>query len=227
MPFCVLYFGFLLCHSSCVSLFSQRSVWHYGTKRRGQLLCWKVWQQGQFWGAGPHVQHPPCGYHHSQIRRGIVGPGKTQTCIPWLTHFSVKWPYLLLQRHLLALNHALSVYAVWDFCAFACKYKKQAEFYVDARIMVVLCSCGECLALRWYKPMFTQDRATFRRLIVKNNAKKRRMYETFIESVPLLKSLEVCECIFIEQCKMTNLSITAIDLPKDFYWQRTKWQIVW
>uniref|UniRef100_A0A674PNG7 cAMP-dependent protein kinase type II-alpha regulatory subunit n=1 Tax=Takifugu rubripes TaxID=31033 RepID=A0A674PNG7_TAKRU len=37
------------------------------------------------------------------------------------------------------------------------------------------------------------DRATFRRLIVKNNAKKRRMYETFIESVPLLKSLEVTE----------------------------------
>lgn len=38
-----------------------------------------------------------------------------------------------------------------------------------------------------------QDRATFRRLIVKNNAKKRRMYECFIESVPLLKSLEVSE----------------------------------
>lgn len=37
------------------------------------------------------------------------------------------------------------------------------------------------------------DRATFRRLIVKNNAKKRRMYETFIESVPLLKSLEATE----------------------------------
>ncbi|KAJ8257219.1 hypothetical protein GJAV_G00183190 [Gymnothorax javanicus] len=37
------------------------------------------------------------------------------------------------------------------------------------------------------------DRATFRRLIVKNNAKKRKMYETFIESVPLLKSLEVSE----------------------------------
>lgn len=36
-----------------------------------------------------------------------------------------------------------------------------------------------------------QDRATFRRLIVKNNAKKRKMYECFIESVPLLKSLEV------------------------------------
>uniref|UniRef100_A0A3Q0SPZ2 cAMP-dependent protein kinase type II-alpha regulatory subunit n=1 Tax=Amphilophus citrinellus TaxID=61819 RepID=A0A3Q0SPZ2_AMPCI len=37
------------------------------------------------------------------------------------------------------------------------------------------------------------DRATFRRLIVKNNAKKRRMYESFIESVPLLKSLEPTE----------------------------------
>uniref|UniRef100_A0A8C5DG04 cAMP-dependent protein kinase type II-alpha regulatory subunit n=1 Tax=Gouania willdenowi TaxID=441366 RepID=A0A8C5DG04_GOUWI len=37
------------------------------------------------------------------------------------------------------------------------------------------------------------DRATFRRLILKNNAKKRRMYECFIESVPLLKSLEPTE----------------------------------
>uniref|UniRef100_A0A3Q2ZJN1 cAMP-dependent protein kinase type II-alpha regulatory subunit n=1 Tax=Kryptolebias marmoratus TaxID=37003 RepID=A0A3Q2ZJN1_KRYMA len=37
------------------------------------------------------------------------------------------------------------------------------------------------------------DRATFRRLILKNNAKKRRMYECFIESVPLLKSLEATE----------------------------------
>lgn len=37
-----------------------------------------------------------------------------------------------------------------------------------------------------------QDRATFHRLIVKNNAKKRKMYEAFIECVPLLKSLEVC-----------------------------------
>ncbi|CAK6979594.1 protein kinase%2C cAMP-dependent, regulatory, type II, alpha A [Scomber scombrus] len=37
------------------------------------------------------------------------------------------------------------------------------------------------------------DRATFRRLIVKANAKKRRMYECFIESVPLLKSLEANE----------------------------------
>ncbi|XP_024916093.1 protein kinase, cAMP-dependent, regulatory, type II, alpha, B isoform X1 [Cynoglossus semilaevis] len=38
-----------------------------------------------------------------------------------------------------------------------------------------------------------QDRATFHRLIVKNNAKKRRTYEAFIESVPLLASLELPE----------------------------------
>ncbi|XP_039618089.1 cAMP-dependent protein kinase type II-beta regulatory subunit-like [Polypterus senegalus] len=37
------------------------------------------------------------------------------------------------------------------------------------------------------------DRLTFRRIIVKNNAKKRRMYESFIETLPLLKSLEASE----------------------------------
>ncbi|XP_067908218.1 protein kinase, cAMP-dependent, regulatory, type II, alpha A isoform X2 [Heterodontus francisci] len=37
------------------------------------------------------------------------------------------------------------------------------------------------------------DRVTFRRIIVKNNAKKRKMFETFVESVPLLKSLELSE----------------------------------
>ncbi|XP_078275964.1 cAMP-dependent protein kinase type II-beta regulatory subunit-like [Rhinoraja longicauda] len=37
------------------------------------------------------------------------------------------------------------------------------------------------------------DRATFRRIIVKNNAKKRRLYEEFVQSLPLLKSLELGE----------------------------------
>ncbi|KAL4656739.1 cAMP-dependent protein kinase type II-beta regulatory subunit-like [Arapaima gigas] len=37
------------------------------------------------------------------------------------------------------------------------------------------------------------DRLTFRRIIVKNNAKKRKMYEAFIETLPLLKSLESSE----------------------------------
>ncbi|KAG8557315.1 hypothetical protein GDO81_018407 [Engystomops pustulosus] len=37
------------------------------------------------------------------------------------------------------------------------------------------------------------DRVTFRRIILKNNAKKRKMYEIFVESVPILKSLEPSE----------------------------------
>ncbi|KAM4023292.1 cAMP-dependent protein kinase type II-alpha regulatory subunit [Anomaloglossus baeobatrachus] len=37
------------------------------------------------------------------------------------------------------------------------------------------------------------DRVTFRRIILKNNAKKRKMYEIFVESVPILKSLELSE----------------------------------
>ncbi|XP_041650727.1 endoplasmin [Cheilinus undulatus] len=37
------------------------------------------------------------------------------------------------------------------------------------------------------------DRLTFRRIIVKNNAKKRKMYEAFIETLPLLTSLELSE----------------------------------
>uniref|UniRef100_A0A8C5KDE0 cAMP-dependent protein kinase type II regulatory subunit n=1 Tax=Jaculus jaculus TaxID=51337 RepID=A0A8C5KDE0_JACJA len=41
--------------------------------------------------------------------------------------------------------------------------------------------------------LWGSDRVTFRRIIVKNNAKKRKMFEEFIESVSLLKSLEVSE----------------------------------
>uniref|UniRef100_A0A2K5PJU9 cAMP-dependent protein kinase type II-alpha regulatory subunit n=1 Tax=Cebus imitator TaxID=2715852 RepID=A0A2K5PJU9_CEBIM len=37
------------------------------------------------------------------------------------------------------------------------------------------------------------DRVTFRRIIVKNNAKKRKTFESFIESVPFLKSLDLSE----------------------------------
>ncbi|XP_023694886.1 cAMP-dependent protein kinase type II-beta regulatory subunit [Paramormyrops kingsleyae] len=37
------------------------------------------------------------------------------------------------------------------------------------------------------------DRLTFRRIIVKNNAKRRKTYEAFIETLPLLKSLEPSE----------------------------------
>ncbi|XP_041946024.1 cAMP-dependent protein kinase type II-alpha regulatory subunit-like isoform X2 [Alosa sapidissima] len=41
--------------------------------------------------------------------------------------------------------------------------------------------------------LWALDRATFHRLIVRNNANKRKMYEAFVESVPLLKSLELSE----------------------------------
>ncbi|CAH2311979.1 cAMP-dependent kinase type II-alpha regulatory subunit [Pelobates cultripes] len=37
------------------------------------------------------------------------------------------------------------------------------------------------------------DRVTFRRIILKNNARKRKMFENFVESVPILKSLECSE----------------------------------
>lgn len=60
---------------------------------------------------------------------------------------------------------------------------------------------------------FIQDRATFRRLIVKNNAKKRKMYETFIESVPLLKSLEVSSvvCRFVASSPLVSFQIIKIN----------------
>ncbi|XP_015423818.1 PREDICTED: cAMP-dependent protein kinase type II-alpha regulatory subunit isoform X2 [Myotis davidii] len=41
--------------------------------------------------------------------------------------------------------------------------------------------------------LWALDRGTFRRIIVKNNAQKRKMFESFLESVPLLKSLEASE----------------------------------
>uniref|UniRef100_A0A3Q3F902 Protein kinase cAMP-dependent type II regulatory subunit beta n=1 Tax=Labrus bergylta TaxID=56723 RepID=A0A3Q3F902_9LABR len=41
--------------------------------------------------------------------------------------------------------------------------------------------------------LWCMDRLTFRRIIVKNNAKKRRLYEAFIETLPLLMSLELSE----------------------------------
>nr|XP_061781292.1 endoplasmin-like [Nerophis lumbriciformis] len=37
------------------------------------------------------------------------------------------------------------------------------------------------------------DRLTFRRIIVKNNAKKKKLYEAFMETLPLLTSLELSE----------------------------------
>ncbi|XP_051548668.1 cAMP-dependent protein kinase type II-beta regulatory subunit [Myxocyprinus asiaticus] len=49
------------------------------------------------------------------------------------------------------------------------------------------------------------DRLTFRRIIVKNNAKKRKMYEAFIGTLPLLTSLEVSERMKVADVLSTKL----------------------
>lgn len=70
-----------------------------------------------------------------------------------------------------------------------------------------------CLLLFFFFFSFflPQDRATFRRLIVKNNAKKRKMYETFIESVPLLKTLEVSlGCELLSQSQISHCQIETL-----------------
>lgn len=39
--------------------------------------------------------------------------------------------------------------------------------------------------------LWAMDRLTFRKIVLKNAYKKRQMYENLIESVPMLKTLEV------------------------------------
>ncbi|XP_030633416.1 protein kinase, cAMP-dependent, regulatory, type II, alpha, B isoform X2 [Chanos chanos] len=71
--------------------------------------------------------------------------------------------------------------------------------------------------------LWALDRATFHRLIVRNNAKKRKMYETFIESVPLLKALELSErmkivdVLGIKSFKDGELIIKQGDMADCFY----------
>ncbi|KAG8439929.1 hypothetical protein GDO86_005916 [Hymenochirus boettgeri] len=73
------------------------------------------------------------------------------------------------------------------------------NFYVIDRgtydIFVKLDGVGKCVGAYDNRGSFGELAliATFRRIIVKNNAKKRRMYENFIESLPFLKSLEFSE----------------------------------
>ncbi|KAK5902013.1 hypothetical protein CesoFtcFv8_007315 [Champsocephalus esox] len=67
------------------------------------------------------------------------------------------------------------------------------------------------------------DRLTFRRIIVKNNAKKRRLYEAFIETLPLLTSLELSERMKVVDVISTNVYndsqqiIAQGDLADSFY----------
>uniref|UniRef100_A0A671P4G7 cAMP-dependent protein kinase type II regulatory subunit n=1 Tax=Sinocyclocheilus anshuiensis TaxID=1608454 RepID=A0A671P4G7_9TELE len=67
------------------------------------------------------------------------------------------------------------------------------------------------------------DRLTFRRIIVKNNAKKRKMYEAFIGTLPLLTSLEVSERMKVVDVLSTKVYnsgeqiIAQGDLADSFY----------
>ncbi|KAJ0069320.1 hypothetical protein NL108_003250, partial [Boleophthalmus pectinirostris] len=60
-----------------------------------------------------------------------------------------------------------------------------ALMYNTPRAATIVATCPGAL--------WCLDRLTFRRIIVKNNAKKRKMYEAFIETLPLLTSLELSE----------------------------------
>lgn len=42
--------------------------------------------------------------------------------------------------------------------------------------------------------LWAMDRQTFRRILLKSAFRKRKMYESLIESVPMLKALEVIMC---------------------------------
>ncbi|XP_073688144.1 cAMP-dependent protein kinase type II-beta regulatory subunit [Garra rufa] len=67
------------------------------------------------------------------------------------------------------------------------------------------------------------DRLTFRRIILKNNAKKRKMYEAFIGTLPLLTSLEVSERMKVVDVLSTKVYnsgeqiIAQGDLADSFY----------
>uniref|UniRef100_A0A8C1SE05 Protein kinase cAMP-dependent type II regulatory subunit beta n=1 Tax=Cyprinus carpio TaxID=7962 RepID=A0A8C1SE05_CYPCA len=67
------------------------------------------------------------------------------------------------------------------------------------------------------------DRLTFRRIIVRNNAKKRKMYEAFIGTLPLLTSLEVSERMKVVDVLSTKVYnsgeqiIAQGDLAESFY----------
>lgn len=76
---------------------------------------------------------------------------------------------------------------------------------------------------------FLQDRLTFRRIIVKNNAKKRRLYEAFIETLPFLTSLEVglvvCLCS-LRFCCCCCLHMFCVCLYEECYeWHWFLWQV--
>lgn len=45
--------------------------------------------------------------------------------------------------------------------------------------------------------LWAMDRQTFRRILLKSAFKKRKMYETLLDNVPMLKALQVCYFVII------------------------------
>uniref|UniRef100_A0A8C7MLC1 Protein kinase cAMP-dependent type II regulatory subunit beta n=1 Tax=Oncorhynchus kisutch TaxID=8019 RepID=A0A8C7MLC1_ONCKI len=65
--------------------------------------------------------------------------------------------------------------------------------------------------------LWCMDRLMFRRIIVKNNHKKRKMYEAFIESLPLLTSLQraTANCFYIVESGQVRITMNMSKLKKE------------
>ena len=48
--------------------------------------------------------------------------------------------------------------------------------------------------------LWAMERTTFRRILLKSACRKRRMYESLLENVPMLKTLEVSVCVCVRVC---------------------------
>ncbi len=56
--------------------------------------------------------------------------------------------------------------------------------------------------------LWAMDRTTFRRIILKTACKKRKMYETLLETVPMLRALTVSRKLCVD-ASISNGQVTA------------------
>ena len=59
--------------------------------------------------------------------------------------------------------------------------------------------------------LWAMERTTFRRILLKSACKKRKMYESLLEKVPMLKTLEVSNISFTDIVFVVN-SIKYVDI---------------
>ena len=63
--------------------------------------------------------------------------------------------------------------------------------------------------------LWAMDRTTFRRIVLKTACKKRKMYETLLETVPMLRALTVNFLfLFLSLCNKRLYSVIGKTLPK-------------